>query len=457
MGRPRMLIDVEEEAIVSFVIYKKKAGLPASKGEIEEAAITLRLRRSPDAKPVRKTWYSRFRDGHSELDTAFLKAKEQSRVAYEEAGVEDTKQWFQQLAEVITKLKAGASECWNAGQAGVRVEILRERVQYLISDSAFSNGDITLEWAKHFNRHSWEESATVQHRQLDFEEWFGCNEHLKKSNNPFRQYDEPPNKHEEKDLVWRLLVIDGFSGHGGFAFREYCIKFNILVAFLLPHSTHILQSMDLGVFQPMENVHQKKLREALRKGNLTFNRRDFAEAFQEIFNEGFTAAHIISGFEKLGLFPPTARRAVTYLLMKQLKSKQLVDPAYNSLLPPETRFSAASDTARHVGERYHGIFSSPTRQGLRHIRNIVNKAILPEDVITKYVDDRRTRVEKRHNQRKLGKRAKPVGDYIHNVCLQELRNQQEEFITEGREKDRKSQIRSTRSIILREIESLKEE
>jgi hypothetical protein len=137
--------------------------------------------------------------------------------------------------------------------------------------------------------------------------------------------------------------------------------------------------------------------------------------------------------------------------------KQAVDPAYNSLLPPETRFSAASDTARHVGERYHDVFSSPTRQGLKHIRNIVNEAILLEDVITKYVDDRRTRIEKRFNQRKQGNRAKPVGDYIHNMSLQELRDQQEEFIAEGREKDRKSQIRSTRSIILREMESLKEE
>jgi hypothetical protein len=80
--------------------------------------------------------------------------------------------------------------------------------------------------------------------------------------------------------VWRLLVIDSFSGHGGFAFRESCNKFNILVTFLLPYSTHILQPMAGGVFQPMKNAHQKKLREALRKGNLTFNRRDFAGAFQ---------------------------------------------------------------------------------------------------------------------------------------------------------------------------------
>lgn len=32
--------------------------------------------------------------------------------------------------------------------------------------------------------------------------------------------------------MWRLLIFEGFSGHGGFAFRQDYIKFNILVAFL---------------------------------------------------------------------------------------------------------------------------------------------------------------------------------------------------------------------------------
>jgi predicted DNA-binding transcriptional regulator YafY len=343
VGRPRLLTDEEEEAIVSFVIWMDKSGLPAAKYEIEDAANTLRRRRDPEAKPVSKMWYSRFRDNHPELQKSILKAREVSRAEYEAAGIEETKEWFQRLREVITNYNIGPSECWNADQAGIRVGMLRERVECLVvrtkkksaaevvspedretctvigtgnaagattppwlifkafptlewsnidadpdmrfaqSDTAFSNSEITLEWAKHFNRTSWEKSATVQHRQLDFEEWFGCNEHLKTTGDTFSQeVDVPPKTfHRDRDdLVWRLLVIDGFSGHGSFAFREYCLKFNILVAYLLPHSTHILQPMDVGVFQFLKNAHQKKLRDALRKGKLTFNRRDFAGAFQ---------------------------------------------------------------------------------------------------------------------------------------------------------------------------------
>ncbi|KAF6517714.1 hypothetical protein HZS61_003275 [Fusarium oxysporum f. sp. conglutinans] len=481
-GRPRILTDEEEEAIVAFVMWMERSGLPACKGEIEEAANTLRLRRNPDAQPVSRMWYRRFRDDHPELDKSILKSLDKSREAWEVAGIDDVKEWFKRLTEVITKLQIGASEIWNADQAGVRVGILRERVECLIvrtkkkspaqvlspadretctvigtgnaigdtippwlifksfptlewayidgdpnmrfaqSESAFSNGDITLEWAMEFNRHSWGKSATVQDRQLSFEEYFGCDEHLRKPLEPHISFDVPPKERTPAEKIWRLLIIDGFTGHGAFAFREYCIKFDILVAFLLPHSTHKLQPMDVGVFQWMKNAHQKKLRQALRQGNLSFNRRDFAGAF-----------------------------------MKQLKLKQAVDPAYASLLPPEGRFSAASDTARHVGERYHDILSSPTRAGLKHIRNIVNEAMLLEDTIKRYADDRRSRIEKQYNKRKRGKKAKPIGDYIHNVSLQEIRDQQESFIAETRAKEGKSQLRTARSIAIREIERLKSE
>ncbi|RKL34409.1 hypothetical protein BFJ70_g8365 [Fusarium oxysporum] len=104
MGRPRMLTDEEEEAIVAYVEWMEKTGLPASKGEIEEAATTIRRRRDPEANVVHKQWYSRFCDDHPELATAFLKAKERSRMEYEEAGIEDTKQWFKELSAVIEDL-----------------------------------------------------------------------------------------------------------------------------------------------------------------------------------------------------------------------------------------------------------------------------------------------------------------------------------------------------------------
>ncbi|CVK92451.1 uncharacterized protein FMAN_07347 [Fusarium mangiferae] len=150
-------------------------------------------------------------------------------------------------------------------------------------------------------------------------------------------------------------------------------------------------------FSMVKNAHQKRLREALRKGNLTFNCRDFAGSFTEIFEEGFTAAHIIAGFEKSGIFPPTEAPAVSYLLKKKLKTRKAIDPALSSLLPAENRFPMTSDTARDVSNRYHDILSSPAQRGLKAVQKIVNEAIVLEDVVKKHVTNRQERIEKRYH------------------------------------------------------------
>ncbi|CZR35894.1 uncharacterized protein FPRO_03846 [Fusarium proliferatum ET1] len=86
----------------------------------------------------------------------------------------------------------------------------------------------------------------------------------------------------------------------------------------------------------------------------------------------------------------------------------------------------ASDTARDISNRYHDILSSPTLRGLESVRKIVSEAIVLEDIVRNHVEDRQGRIEKRYHQRKRDKGAKPVGEYIHNVSLEELREQHTE-------------------------------
>ncbi|KAF5696733.1 hypothetical protein FMUND_15616 [Fusarium mundagurra] len=269
---------------------------------------------------------------------------------------------------------------------------------------------------------------------------------------------------EDEEFSYLRKDLSRFKNHVGLedGIKEQFLKlqssppiFNILVAFLLPHSTYILQPMDLGVFQPLKNAHQKMLREALRKGNLTFNRRDFAGSFKEIF-EGFIAAHIIACFKKSGIFPPTEVPAVSYVLKKKLKTRKAIDPALSSLLPAENRFPLASDTARDVSNRYHDILSSPTRRGLEAVQKIVSETIVLEDIVKKHVADRQERIKKRYHQRKRGKQGKPVGDYFHSISLEEL-EQQAEFIEVGAKAEQRSQLRHIRSFAIRQMEEIKAE
>src|SRR4029450_13305651 len=128
-----------------------------------------------------------------------------------------------------------------------------------------------------------------------------------------------------------------------------------------------------------------------------------------------------------------------------------------SLLPHNARFQTAADTAQRLSDRYGDVFSSPTRAGLRQSRKVVTEAVMLESTVTAYVDDRRARIEKQYNAKKRGKRAKPVGDFSHNVSLQEIREQQEEGIAETRQKEEKAQVRTARSLVIQEMKRMKDQ
>ncbi|KAJ0133566.1 Uncharacterized protein HZ326_23359, partial [Fusarium oxysporum f. sp. albedinis] len=103
------------------------------------------------------------------------------------------------------------------------------------------------------------------------------------------------------------------------------------------------------------------------------------------------------------------------------------------------------------------ILSSPTLRGLESVRKIVSEAIVLEDIVRNHVEDRQGRIEKRYHQRKRGKRAKPVGEYIHNVSLEELREQHTEDVNAGSKAQQRLQLRNLRSFAIRQMEEIRDD
>ncbi|KAK9443963.1 DDE superfamily endonuclease, CENP-B-like protein [Metarhizium brunneum] len=69
--------------------------------------------------------------------------------------------------------------------------------------------------------------------------------------------EKPPVDRPDEEEMYRLLIVDGFTSHTTVAFAEYCIKFDIIIAVLPPHSTHLMQPLNVGVFLPLKAAHQK--------------------------------------------------------------------------------------------------------------------------------------------------------------------------------------------------------
>jgi hypothetical protein len=93
---------------------------------------------------------------------------------------------------------------------------LNDGIRIVVSESGYTNDILSFEWLKHFN---------VQTQPLNSE--------------------------------WRMLVIDGYGLHLTIEFVDYCYYLNVKIfMFLLPlHSTHILQLLDIGVFQSFKHYY----------------------------------------------------------------------------------------------------------------------------------------------------------------------------------------------------------
>jgi hypothetical protein len=126
-----------------------------------------------------------------------------------------------------------------------------------------------------------------------------------------------------------MLIIDRHGSYLTIEFVTYCWDYKVS-PFLLPaHSTHLLQPLDVGVFQAFKKYHQNVLDTAIRYGGLDFKHDDFLAAFQEMHDRTFKIGTIKSAFQKTGLYPFDPKLVLN-------KMTEFADPRPESVEPPST-------------------------------------------------------------------------------------------------------------------------
>jgi hypothetical protein len=106
-----------------------------------------------------------------------------------------------------------------------------------------------------------------------------------------------------RQSAWRLLIFDSHVSHLSLEFITYCETANIIPFCLPSHSTHLLQPLDIIVFQPMKPYHARAVEDAVRNGDVEFSRSTFLAAFQSIRQQTFKKGTITSAWKNAGLVP----------------------------------------------------------------------------------------------------------------------------------------------------------
>ena len=98
-----------------------------------------------------------------------------------------------------------------------------------------------------------------------------------------------------------MLIVDGYSSHISIEFIEFCLTVNIIAYYLPPHSTHLLQPLDVGLFSPLQKAYGKQVDHLIQFGNVMINKGNFLPMLVAARKATYTPKNILGAWHGAGL------------------------------------------------------------------------------------------------------------------------------------------------------------
>ena len=101
-----------------------------------------------------------------------------------------------------------------------------------------------------------------------------------------------------------LLLYDGHTTHVNSVLVEWARKHNIILFVLPPHTSHILQPLDVGIFGPLKTMYYSQCQNYMRQhpGEI-IGRWNICRIICAVYYKAFSSNNLISAFRKTGIMP----------------------------------------------------------------------------------------------------------------------------------------------------------
>jgi hypothetical protein len=160
---------------------------------------------------------------------------------------------------------------------------------------------------------------------------------------------------------YRLLIIDGHESHDSLKFQQYCKENKIITLCMPPHSSHLLQPLDVGCFSPLKKAYGRQAENLMRNRINHITKLEFLPCFIAAFKDAITESNIQGGFRGAGLVPLDAEAVISKLDVRlRTPTPPTTDVApWVSKTPSNTlEFGSQSTLIRERIQRH--VDSSPT-------------------------------------------------------------------------------------------------
>jgi uncharacterized protein YlxP (DUF503 family) len=229
-------------------------------------------------------------------------------------------------------------------------------------------------------------------------------------------------------LQQRLLICDGHDSHISGSFISHCIQNYISLLILPPHTSHILQPLDVAIFGPLKKHLTTALSHLNEAQLLRIQKAEWLEAYIHVREVTFSNLNITSAWRGSGLQPfqpQTVIRAATLQPPTPATPQRPRTPTEHDIFekvfvnssPPD--FNTLQKANSMLSKALNEPLNSPTK---RYIHQLADKT---EQLSTHYILQKRE-VENLRNitqKRKAQKGKRAVLKSQFHISTQELQSQ----------------------------------
>lgn len=337
------LSPIQEDLLKRWILDLDLAGAPPSFAQVREFA-GLISQASGGHSSVGVNWIQRFLKRHPEVQSKVGKPIEYLRA--ENASPEALQTFFDLFLRVMTKFNISSANTWNFDEHGLGMGVCTN--QRVLGQSATrrsyiktpANRDwVTIIEACSAEGYSIDPLILFKGKDLQstwFPENTPSNWHFQCTDNAFTTNQIGldwlrkiflPQTANNNDI--RLLLCDNHNSHITVAFMFECYSHNIQLLFMPPHSSHILQPLDVGVFSTLKHSYRKEITNLSRCiETAPVQRAQFIKYYSKARSEVLIPYYIKAGWSGTGLYP--------YNPTKVLSSSQVIHKANLLKITPQT-------------------------------------------------------------------------------------------------------------------------
>jgi hypothetical protein len=309
----------EEESLRNYILQLAEWGHPCRIEQLYFMAKSL-LHTKGDTKSLGVTWHRYFLSRHPTLRMRFAKGMERERYWAEDPVI--MQEWFTLFDNHRIQYAVEDNDIWNMDEKGMalgdvgttRVIIGKnERQARFVCDDnrewvsiieGISMGYSKLQpWVIFKGKkqqRQWWRTGYQGHIALSENGWTDNELGLRWLTECFHE----ETKASYTEGRFRMLCVDGHSSHITTAVIEFCIEKKIILLCLPPHTTHLLQPLDLKIFSPLANAYRKGIRNRCKIGaSYSLNKMEFLDIFEQAREEAITPSNMESAWRAAGLKP----------------------------------------------------------------------------------------------------------------------------------------------------------